>query len=156
MRIQTEGGASNKRHQPMRNSLTSLAVSLALIATAAGADPDADIQRALIERQQRADELMLRLQQSQPPPVPGNLRQQQELDQLHLQQLQRLQNLNTQQLRQFDTLQLPAADPNAARMLMLQQQQMLERDRQIELQQFRWDEQNVRDAQQRAPKEKPN
>ncbi len=142
----------------MRSPVTSLALlfPLALIANTASADPEADIQRALIERQQRADELILRFQQSQPPAVPGNLRQQQELDQLHLQQLQRLHNLDAQQLRQLNNLQLPAADPNSARMLMFQQQQMLERDRQLQLQQFRWEEQNIRDAQQRAPKEKPN
>jgi hypothetical protein len=132
----------------MRQSLKSsaLLLPLMLIAGAASAGPEADIQRALLERQQRTDELILRIQQSQPSP--GNLRQQQELDTLHLQSFQRLQNLNAQQLRQFDgSQQVSPLDPNAGRMQMLQQQQQFERDRQLELQQLRWEEQRLRDSQ---------
>jgi len=122
---------------------------MVLLAGAASADPEADMRRALIERQQRTDELILRLQQSQQSPAPGNVRQQQELDALHMQQLQQLQNRNAQQLRQFDASQQSApSDPPAARMLMLQQQQIFERDRQMELQQFRWEEERVRDREQ--------
>ena len=122
---------------------------MVLLASGASADPEADMRRALIERQQRTDELILRLQQSQQSPAPGNVRQQQELDALHMQQLLQLQNRNAQQLRQFDASQQSApADPNAARMLMLQQQQIFERDRQMELQQFRWEEERVRDREQ--------
>ncbi len=126
-----------------------------LVGSAANAGPEADIQRALLERQQRSDELILRIQQSQPPPSPGNLRQQQELDTLHLQNLQRLQNLNAQQLRQFDgSQQMPPADPNAGRTQTLQQLQQFERDRQTELQQFRGEEQRLRDAQQQPRQQK--
>jgi len=135
--------------------LKSLAPLLPILAigSAARADAEADIQRALIERQQRADELTLRIQQSQPS-APGNLRQQQELDRLHLQNLQRLQNLNAQQLRQFDASQQASPpDPGAGR-LQLQQQQF-ERDRQIELQQLRREEQRLRDSQQRESQQQP-
>ncbi len=145
--------------KPLRrpSKLLALLLPMVLISGAARAGPEADIQRALIERQQRTDELILRFQQSQPSPAPGNLRQQQELDTLHLQQLQRLQNLNAQQLRQFNESQQPSpADPTAAHPPMFQQQQMFDRDRQLELQQFRWEEQRVRDQQQRRLEEKPN
>lgn len=139
--------------QPLKSS--ALLLPLILIGSAANADPAADVQRALLERQQRSDELILRMQQSQPPPSPGNLRQQQELDTLHLQNLQRLQNLNAQQLRQFDgSQQVPPVDPNAGRMQMLQQLQQFERDRQLELQQLRWEEQRIRDAQQQPRQQK--
>jgi len=143
-------------HRQMRHRLKSLAVAfpLALIAGGAGAGPEADIQRALIERQQRADELWLRIQQSQPLSAPGDARLQQNLDTLHLQQQQRLQNLNAQQLRQFDqSQQAPAADPGAAQIQMQQQRQLFERDRQLELQQFRWEEQRARDG---PPKQNSN
>jgi hypothetical protein len=139
----------------VRQLLKSLAPLLPILAigSAARADAEADIQRALIERQQRADELTLRIQQSRPP-SPGNLRQQQELDRLHLQNLQRLQNLNAQQLRQFDaSRQASPPDPGAGR-LQLQQQQF-ERDRQIELQQLRWEEQRLLDSQQRESQQRP-
>ncbi len=115
-----------------------------LISVPAVADPAADVQRALIEREQRSEELNLRLQQA---PTPGNAQRQQELDRLHLQQIQRLQMLDAQQLRQFDaTRQLPAADPAAADMLLRQQQQSFERERRQQLQQFRLEEQGVRHA----------
>ena len=121
-----------------------LLLPLMLIGTAAYADAEADIQRALLQRQQSVDELVLRMQQTQP--TPGNLRQQQELDRLHLQNLQRLQNLNAQQLRQFDaSRQMPPADAGAGRTQILQRQQF-ERERQLELQQLRWEEQRARDA----------
>ena len=141
--------------RPVWQLLKSLAPLLPILAigSAARADAEADIQRALIERQQRADELTLRIQQSQPP-SPGKLRQQQELDRLHLQNLQRLQNLNAQQLRQFDASQQASPpDPGAGR-LQLQQQQF-ERDRQIELQQLRREEQRLRDSQQRESQQQP-
>ncbi|MBI2316175.1 MAG: hypothetical protein HYU75_03875 [Betaproteobacteria bacterium] len=119
-----------------------LVIGLALLAGAAGADTEADMRRALIERQQRSDELILRLRQSRPPP--GNLRAQRELDALRLQQQQQLHLHNAQQLRQFDASRQSApADPEAARALMQQQQQMFERDRQLELQQFRWEEERL-------------
>src|SRR5690349_1015531 len=112
--------------------LSALFVPMLLIGSAASADPETDLQRALLERQQRTDEFTLRMQQSQPPPVPGDLRQQQELDRSHLQNLQRLQNLNAQQLRQFNGAQQAfPLDPGAERMQMLQQQQQFERDRQL-------------------------
>ena len=131
----------------------SLFLCLVLLGSAVSADPEADMRRALIERQQRTDELTLRLQQSQHPPAAGNLRQQQELDSLHMQQLIQLQNRNAQQLRQFDaSQQATPADPTAARMLMLQQQQIFERDRRMELQQFRWEEDRVHDQERSIPK----
>lgn len=135
--------------------LLSLVLCLALLGSTASADPEADVRRALIERQQRTDELVLRLQQSQQAPAPGNVRLQQELDFLHMKQLQKLHNLNARQLRQFDASQLAApADPSAARMLMLQQQQTFERDRQLELQHFRWEEIGVRAREQRRSTQK--
>jgi len=141
----------------MRSSLilSALFVPILSIGSAASADPEADVQRALLERQQRTDEFTLRMQQSQPPPVPGDLRQQQELDRSHLQSLQRLQNLNSQQLLQFNgPQQVFPPDPGAGRMQMLQQQQQFERDRQLELQQLRWEEQRVRDSLQGPPRQK--
>ncbi|MBI4293152.1 MAG: hypothetical protein HY661_16890 [Betaproteobacteria bacterium] len=134
---------------------SSLVLSIALLGSSASADPEADVRRALIERQQRTDELILRLQQSQRAPTPGNVRLQQELNSLHMKQLQRLQILNARQLRQFDASQLAApADPSASRMLMLQQQQSYERDRQLELQQFRWEDERVRDRQRQPSVQK--
>ncbi len=139
----------------MRRLTQSLSLVLSLLGGTASADPEADMRRALIERQQRTDELILRLQQSQQAPAPGNVRLQQELDSLHMQQLQKLHNLNARQLRQFDASQLAApADPNAARVLMLQQQQSYERDRQWELQQFRWEDERVRDREQQRSMQK--
>lgn len=133
----------------------SLSICLALLSGAAGADAEAQMRRALIERQQRTDELILRLQQSRP--VSGNLRAQQELDALHLRQQLQLHIHNTRQLRQFDAARQAApADPISARMLMQHQQQMFERDRQLELQRFRWDEEQlIEREQQRSTQEAP-
>jgi hypothetical protein len=139
------GKVLHKRMQYLSKSLVFI-FPMALVASAAIADPQADIQRAIVQGQQRADELKLRLQQSQPPLGAGDVRQRMELDTLHLQQLQRQQDLNTQQFRQFDTLrQPPPADPGAARLQTLEQQQMFERDRQLQLQQFRLEEQRARE-----------
>lgn len=124
-----------------------VAIGLVSLAGAAGADTETDMRRALIERQQRSDELILRLRQSRPSS--GNLRAQRDLDALHLQQQQQLHIRNAQQLRQFDaSVQSAPADPNAARTMMLQQEQTFARDRQRELQQFHWEEERLIEREQ--------
>ena len=104
------------------------------------------MRRALIERQQRLDEEVLRLQQS----LPGMSTPQ--VDALHSRQLLQLQEQNVRQLQHFDALRQSApADATAARMLMLQQQHQFERDRQLELQRFRWEEDLMRRGEAHTP-----
>ncbi len=137
-----------ERSRSGRRCGLSILLATLLVANVAWADPEADMRRALIERQQRADELVLRLQQSELPNA--DARQQQQLDALHSRQLLELQAQNARRLQQFDAAASVPADPNASRMLTLQQQQQFERDRQIEIQRFRWEEELLRLRQREA------
>lgn len=101
-------------------------------------DSNAEVQRALIERQQRADAFALRLQQSQQRrqvPV-GDLRARRALDALQLEQRQRMDQLDARQLRQFEAGPRQTVTPGsaAARAWRRQQQRRYERERQRELQ----------------------
>jgi multidrug resistance efflux pump len=61
-----------------------------------------EIQRALIQRQQRSDAFALQLRQAQERlrVAPGDLRRQQAIESRHLAERQRLENLNERQLRE--------------------------------------------------------
>lgn len=128
-----------------RRPLQIAVVLLLIVAAGWAADPlngdtRDDVQRALIKRQQRADELTLQLQQSEQwHQIPRNdLSARRALDTLQLQQTQRLEQINARQLRQFDAgppQQPPESAP--ARTWRIEMQKRFERQRQIELQRAR-------------------
>lgn len=68
-------------------------------ALAQGVDPQRDVQRALMQRQQQSDEFALQLRQSQQrlQAAPGDLNQQQYLDSRHFGERLGLENLGAQQ-----------------------------------------------------------
>ena len=96
-----------------------------------GLAQDRDIQRALIQRQQQSNEFSLQLRQSQQrlQIVPGDLRQQQELESSQLQQRQRLETLDAQQL---NAIQQRSSEADATRLIL--DRAHADRERQAELQ----------------------
>lgn len=122
-----------------------LAGAAAALPVAARCDPQADIQRALLEREQRRDELVLQIQQSQQRLHPAAGREQQELDRLQLEQRQRLQRLNAQQARDIEwARQVAPPDPAAAQAFVNQRQQRFAQDRHFELQRSRSEHEGLR------------
>lgn len=87
---------------------------------------DADVQRALMQRQQQSDEFALRLRQSQQrlELAPGDLNQQQTLDSRQLNERQALENLGAQQQQSLGTV---GSSP-------ITERQAADRARQMELQ----------------------
>ncbi len=74
---------------------------LACLCSTAAQAQERDIQRALMQRQQQADEFALQLRQSQQrlQVVPGDLNQQQALEARQLQERQRLESMGVQEQR---------------------------------------------------------
>lgn len=73
-----------------------------LLVTGSALAQEQEIQRALLQRQQRSDAFALQLRQSQERLrlAPGDLKRQQQIEQRHLAERQRLENLSERQLRE--------------------------------------------------------
>ena len=101
-------------------------LAVACLFSGAALAQDADIQRALLLRQQQSDEFALRLHQSQQrlELAPGDLNQQQTLESRQLGERQALENLGAQQQLSIGT---PGTSPVIER-------QAADRARQMELQ----------------------